>query len=285
MSYTTIFKTKPKKENKNNFCNRICDLLSNISVVDNNDYIVLSGKKMIDYLFKYSSFNTGYVNIDDILKEANENYNNIFNLCKQTDNNIWDDELLANIEIIVNCFYNFKNNVFRSGHFGDQETANRNIKILFDAIRAFLLSNGYKLVENNGRLNLVENEIAVDIEEIENEKLRNEIISFYDYKNANDVEEKKKIMLILIGKLESRKNDIDKILGSRIADMLSNYYNNLDLRHNNINEEYKKYYNKTVAELSNEEKIKWYDYVFAFMINIYLSIDKLKDININGGYK
>lgn len=285
MSYTTIFKTKPKKENKNNFCNRICDLLSNISVVDNNDYIVLSGKKMIDYLFKYSSFNTGYVNIDDILKEANENYNNIFNLCKQTDNNIWDDELLANIEIIVNCFYNFKNNVFRSGHFGDQETANRNIKILFDAIRAFLLSNGYKLVENNGRLNLVENEIAVDIEEIENEKLRNEIISFYDYKNANDVEEKKKIMLILIGKLESRKNDIDKILGSRIADMFSNYANNLDLRHNNINEEYKKYYNKTVAELSNEEKIKWYDYVFAFMINIYLSIDKLKDININGGYK
>lgn len=285
MSYTTIFKTKPKKENKNNFCNRICDLLSNISVVDNNDYIVLSGKKMIDYLFKYSSFNTGYVNIDDILREANENYNNIFNLCKQTDNNIWDDELLANIEIIVNCFYNFKNNVFRSGHFEDQETANRNIKILFDAIRAFLLSNGYKLVENNGRLNLVENEIAVDIEEIENEKLRNEIISFYDYKNANDVEEKKKIMLILIGKLESRKNDIDKILGSRIADMFSNYANNLDLRHNNINEEYKKYYNKTVAELSNEEKIKWYDYVFAFMINIYLSIDKLKDININGGYK
>lgn len=92
MSYTTIFKTKPKKENKNNFCNRICDLLSNISVVDNNDYIVLSGKKMIDYLFKYSSFNTGYVNIDDILREANENYNNIFNLCRQTDNNIWDDE-------------------------------------------------------------------------------------------------------------------------------------------------------------------------------------------------
>lgn len=99
-----------------------------------------------------------------------------------------------NIEIIVNCFYNFKNNVFRSGHFEDQEIANRNIKILFDAIRTFLLSNGYKLVENNVRLSLVENEIAVDIEEIENEKLRNEIISFYDYKNANDVEEKKNIM-------------------------------------------------------------------------------------------
>ena len=92
-------------------------------------------------------------------------------------------------------------------------------------------------------------------------------------------------MLILIGKLESIKKDIDKILGSKIADTFSNYANNLNLRHNNISESYKKYYNKAVADLNEEEIIKWYDYVFAFMINIYLSLDKIKDINVNGGFK
>lgn len=91
-------------------------------------------------------------------------------------------------------------------------------------------------------------------------------------------------MLILIGNLESRKNDIEKLLGSKIADMFNNYVNNLNLRHNNISESYKKCYHKAVVDLSSEELAKWYDYIFAFMVNIYLSIDKVKDINVNGGY-
>ena len=240
---------------------------------------------MLDFLFRHVAFNIGYTDIDDLLKEANNNYGNIFALCRQADEDIWDNELLSNIEIIVNCFYSFENNEYGYGYYYKKEKALKNIELLFNAIRAFLLSNGYKLVEGENRLSIVENEIAIDIEDIEDEKIKSEIISFYDYKNANDIEEKKKIMLILIGKLESRKNDIEKLLGSKIADMFSNYANNLNLRHNNISESYKKYYNKAVADLSEEEIVKWYDYVFAFMINIYLSLDKVKNINVNGGFK
>lgn len=283
MAYTTIFKTKPKKENKNNFCNRICSLLREINIVDNSSNIVLNGKEMLNFLFKYAPFNEGYINIDDLLNEANEHYGNIFSLCEQMDYDIWDDELLANIEIIVNCFYSFDNSEY--GRFWKQGKSIKNVEILFNAIRSFLLSNGYKLVENEDRLSIVESEIAIDVEEIENEKLKNEIVSFYDYKNVNDIDEKKKIMLILIGKLESRKKDIGNLLGSKIADMFSNYANNLNLRHNNISESYKSNYNKAVADLSEEEISKWYDYVFAFMVNIYLSLDKVKNINVNGGYK
>lgn len=286
MAYTTIFKTKPKKENKNRFCKRISNLLEEIEVVNVNDSnVIINGKKMLNFMFKYMPFNIGYTDIDDLLKEANDSYGNIFDLCKQIDENIWDIELLSNIEIIVNCFYNFKSNEYGYGYFYKKDKALKNIKIMFDAIREFLLSNGYKLVESKDRLNIVENEIAIDVEEIEDEKLKSEIVSFYDYKNANDVEEKKKIMLILIGKLESRKQEIENMLGAKVADMFSNYVNNLNLRHNNISEEYKKYYNKAVADLNDEEIINWYDYVFAFIINIYLSLDKVKDINVNGGYK
>ena len=286
MAYTTIFKTKPKKENKNKFCKRISSLLNDIEVVNVNDSnVILNGKEMLDFMFKYAPFNAGYKDIDDLLKEASDNHGNIFDLCRQIDVNIWDNELLSNIEIIVNCFYGFKSNEYGYGYYYKKDKALKNIELLFNAIREFLLSNGYKLAESEDRLCIVDNEIAIDMEEIEDEKLKSEIINFYDYKNAADAEEKKKIMLILIGKLESRKNDIEKLLGSKIADMFSNYANNLNLRHNNISEDYKKYYNKAVADLSEEEIIKWYDYVFAFMINIYLSLDKVKDINVNGGFK
>ena len=57
------------------------------------------------------------------------------------------------------------------------------------------------------------------------------------------------------------------------------------MRHDNINPEYKKYYNKTIAELEKNEILKWYDYIFVFMINTYINLDVLKKVNINGGYK
>lgn len=285
MAYTTIFKVKPKKENKNRFCKRISNLLEDIQVVDiYSGNRILNGKQMLDFLFRHVPFNIGYTDIDDLLKEANNNYENIFTLCGQVDEDIWDNELLSNIEIIVNCFYSFENSEYEYGYYYKKEKALKNIELLFNAIRAFLLESGYKLAESDDRLSIINNEIAIDIEDIEDEKLKNEITNFYDYKNANDIDEKKKIMLILIGKLESRKNDIERLLGAKIADMFSNYANNLNLRHNNVSESYKKYYNKTVADLSEEEIVKWYDYVFAFMVNIYLSLDKLKDINVNGGF-
>lgn len=283
MAYTTIFKTKPKKENKTSFCIRICNLLSGIEIlsVDNNN--TLCGMEMLNYLFKYSKYNNGYYDIDDLLNETNNSYGNIYDLCNQSDYNIWEDEILSNIEIIVNCFYQFSTNKYC--RFWHQEESLKNIEVLFKAIRSYLLCSGYKLVEDNDRLCIIESEIAIDVDLIEDESLKSEVSSFYDYKNANDIEEKKKIMLILIGKLESRKDDIDKLLGSKIADMFSNYANNLNLRHNNISADYKKYYNKSVAELNDEDILQWYNYIFAFMINIYLSIDKLKNININDGYK
>ena len=281
MGYSTIFKTKPKKENKINFCKRITNLLDDIYIMDSQS-TVLNGWEMLNYLFKHATVNAGYASVDDLLMEADENYNNIYQMCKNDEYWITDDELLANIEIIINCFYGLD---IEDVYYFKKDDILKNIELLFGAIKEFLLCYGYKLEESSDRLCIVENEIAIDVENIENAKIKDEVISFYDYKNANDIEEKKKVMSILIGNLESRKNDIAKLLGSKIADMLSNYVNNLNLRHNNIDESYKKYYNKAVADLSKEEMIKWYDYVFAFMINIYLSLDKVKDINVNGGFK
>lgn len=282
MAYNSIFSTKPKKENKKQFCNRIATLLNSICFCDDG-YIGNNGLKMLNTIFRYNKFNNGYSNINDLLMEANVNYRNIFKLCEMDDIN--EDEMLSNIDIITNCLYSFKENDKR--YYYDSKDAKKTVLLIFEAISQYLLSCGYKLVydEEDTRFLILENEIAVDVNEIEDEKIRRDVIEFYNYKNTKDLEEKKKIILILAGNLESRKNEIGKILGTKIADMLSNYINNFNLRHNNISENFKSKYRKTISELNEDDMLKWYDYIYAFMINIYLSLDKLKEVNINNDYK
>ena len=284
MQYKTIFGRKPKKENKKEFCKRIVELLNNIEYISDR-HIYSNGFYMINDMFRFSNLNNGYVDINDLLNESDKSISNIFDLCKASNDVITEDEILVNIDIIVNCLFNFKNSDDR--HFSDNKRAMEIVDIIAKAIKEYLLSYGYVLKYDNEKEQffIVENDIAIDIEEIEDKKLKSEIISYYDYKIVNDLEEKRKIIVNLIGKLESRKNDISKVMGSKIADMFSNYANNFNLRHNNIDEDYKKYYNEKIAKMSKEEILEWWNYIFAFMINIYMSLDKIKDVNINDGYK
>lgn len=282
MAYKTIFDTKPKRENTRAFCKRITMLLNSIKFYIGR-YIYNDGKKMLNEMFKHNKLNKGYANIDDLLFEANPTYKSVFDLCES--GHINENVIFANIDIIANCLYSFKEK--NNASFYNKEEAHETIMIIFEAMNQYLLSCGYKLIliDEESKFSIIENEIVIDINEIKDEQLKKEIINFYDYRNATDIKEKKKILLNLIGDLESRKKDISELLGNDIANMFSNYSNNFNLRHDNINPEYKKYYNKTIAELKKNEILKWYDYIFVFMINTYINLDVLKKVNINGGYK
>ena len=79
MAYVTIFKTQPKRENKQEFCKRIVNLLNEMEFCSDDD-IYNNGEKMLNIMFKYSKFNSGYDSIDDLLNESDKNYSNIFPL-------------------------------------------------------------------------------------------------------------------------------------------------------------------------------------------------------------
>ena len=283
MAYESIFNVKPKTEHKKEFCQRVVSLLDEINFVI-DDYNYNDGKKMINAMFKYSKLNNGYVGVDDLLNESEKRYRSIFELFRLNNVDINSEEILANIDILFNCLHTF--DASEHMYFYDSDKALQSINVIDKAIEQYLLSSGYRLryIEEKKQFFIVPNEIAIDIEKVTDNKIKNEIINFYNYKNANDIEGKKKIMLILIGKLESRRSDIGKIMGSKIEDSFSNYANNFNLRHNNISQNYIKCYNKSIAALSDEDILKWYDYIFAFMINIYLCLNDLKDVNINNGY-
>lgn len=281
MSYKSVLDVTPKSTNKFDFCKRICTLLEGIKVSDN--YIIIYGEDMINHLLKISDFNNGFISITDLLHNFNNNYSSIFELSKFENDFISEEEVLANIDIVVNCLYDYS--ILKKCEFENENNAKVNIKLLFKTIDGYLLSSGYKLVEDNYRLNIISNDVAIDVEEIKDEHIKDEIINYYDYKNLTNAIEKKKSMLILIDNLDARKTEIGNLMGTNISKTFSNYVNNINLRHNNTSKNDIKHYNPAVAKLSEEELCKWYDYIFVFLFNIYNNLDKLKDININGGYK
>lgn len=281
MVYNSIFNTKPSKNNKQAFCLRVCELLDSIEFYENG-YYYKDGKRMLNVMFRYNKCNMGYSSIDDLLQEANDEFVFIFKLKDQYDIN--DEEILVNIDIIANCLCGFS--PMSDIYFGYEKQANDIIMLLMESMNQFLLALGYKFVFDGKecKMLIMQNEISIDLSSIDDKVLRDEIINYYDYRNYDNLKEKKKILLSLIGELESKKKDIADILGNNIADMFSNYANNFNLRHDNTNPNYKKYYNKTIADLNTDQLAKWYDYIFAFMINIFVSLENLKSVNINKGY-
>lgn len=281
MSYISIFNTKPKKENKIAFCKRIVDFLNNIELCNNN-YIV-KGEEMLNVMFKYSPLNIGYSSINDLLNESELTYESIFNLSKKSNNDIKEDEILVNIDIIINCFYTFKTTNNREFH--SEKKAKEICQIMFESIEQYLITFGYKIIELDEHLIIIESGISIDFDEINDKKLKEEVISFYNYKNENDIDEKKKIILNIIGKLETKRKDIGILFGDKIAEMIFNYANNINLRHNNSDPLYKQYYRESVALMSDVELVEWYNYIFAFVINIYFKLNTLKNINISNNYR
>lgn len=281
MKYKTIFGTKPQKENKRNFCNRICRFLDQIEYYSGSGYF--KGYSMLNTTLRSSNQNPGYYDVDDLLKEANYNYSNIYTLSRSEDVNISEFEILANIEIIANCVIKEEPNLH--GYF-DKGTETQNaIKQMSIAINEYLLSLGYKLVDAENVIRIVESGIAINIDEITDTKIKNEVSNFYDYRIENNTEEKRKIIVNVLSKLENRKTDIENLFGKKIADVIFNYANNINLRHDNTTASNKSNFNIKVAELSEEELVNWYNYIFTFVINVYLSLDVLKNINVNNGYK
>ena len=69
------------------------------------------------------------------------------------------------------------------------------------------------------------------------------------------------------------------------AQSLFSYANNFNLRHCNVDMSLTKNYQETIADLNDKELVKWYDYIYAFALNIYQNLDKVKDVNISGSFK
>ena len=143
---------------------------------------------------------------------------------------------------------------------------------------------GYKLEvdDNNNRINIIDMEMSIDMDEIDS-KVKADVLNYYDFKNKYNRDEKKKILVNIISELEPKREEIKRVLGNHTEKLYGLYANGFNTRHNNITKG-KQYYHETIAELSDEEMCKWYDYIYSFMLNIYHNISKLTDVRINNNF-
>ncbi len=254
MGYIHILDKKPTQIENTNFIRRIYSMMSRnyaISTMDRN--------------FQSSNLNDGYYSVKDYFNSIGYKYtlSDFSNIIKE----ISDENVFAIIETI----FNFT----KPKDIGDEG----DFKVFLKAVDNYLLIKGYKLVFIEGICKLTPSDLKVDLSEVVEENIKEDLLSYYDFRKQNDKHNKKKILTNLAIILYGEEQSIRKMLGKNTSERINFYSNNFDLRHPNTNDKSKDY-KEQVAVLTEKELIEWYDYIYAFFLNVYVNYKKLREVEI-----
>ena len=111
--------------------------------------------------------------------------------------------------------------------------------------------------------------IAVAESDLIPENLSYKLISYHHHAMKGDLEKKKAVLQQLAAILEAKRSDLkkaDKILETDLFYI----FNNLNIRHNNIDPKLKGYYKAYVAQMPSEELEKWYDETYQMCLLAFM---------------
>jgi len=146
----------------------------------------------------------------------------------------------------------------------------------------FYLQQVLKVIENLGYMPLVDNgitdfvpkdQVAISVAEIIDTSLSYKVIEYNHHSMKGDLNRKKEILLALADRLEPQRDKL-KHNNSQVQDDLFFLFNNLNLRHNNIDPEGKDY-KPFVASMEKEELEKWYDDIYQMCLLAFLELDHI----------
>lgn len=253
--YKSIFNRKSDLSSIIDFSKRVDNLINMIGIHDIYGEI---NRVFINYYEK------GYSNIYDFLKcHFNFNTLDIFYSSKSVFEAIPEDLVFANIEIYANCFY-----ILSKKYTYHIEQIER----VLEAFSNFLTFRSFELVFDDEKFNILEADLPVNINDIQDEEVKFDFITYYNYTNIGNLHEKKKLLSSLALKIEKRKAEIKSILGNDILRSCNYYANQYDIRHDN---------NDNIMNLSDNEIENWYNYIYAIFINVIVNVENLKAIKIS----
>ena len=102
------------------------------------------------------------------------------------------------------------------------------------------------------------------------------MIEYNHFMLKGNLQRKKEILLALGRALEAKRNVL-KGINMSLADKIFCLYNNLNLRHNNV--EQGKNYHKTVDEMKPKQIESWYDELYQMVLLAYLLMENEKRNN------
>lgn len=153
-----------------------------------------------------------------------------------------------------------------------------NIQFYMLQINQVVEKIGYMQANEDGYAIFVEKSpaaIAVAESELIPDNLSYRLISYNHYSMKGNLEGKKAVLLQLALILEARRSDLEKA-DKTLETNLFYIFNNLNIRHNNINPDLKGKYKSYVAQMSCDELERWYDETYQMCLLAFLQLENIE---------
>ncbi len=152
------------------------------------------------------------------------------------------------------------------------------IRRIMEQIEKVIDAIGYMQAHDDGFLIYVEKSpaaIAVSESPIVPEDLSYRVLEYNHHSLRGDIAKKKQILIAIAALLEAKKDDLKSSNNSLCTDIFY-AFNNLNLRHNNIDPAIPSNYKVTVAQMGDEKLEEWYDEVFQMCLLAILEVENIE---------
>ena len=137
---------------------------------------------------------------------------------------------------------------------------------------------GYMPNVQNGVTDFVpKDQVAISVAEIIDPSLSYRVIEYNHHLMKGDLDRKKATLHALVNKLEPRRKELEDIDSNLETDLFF-LFNNVNLRHNNV-DPIGKNYAPIVSAMDNDELEKWYDDAYQMCLLAFLELDHIERKN------
>ena len=226
------------------------------------------------YSFNYWKSRNRCISPSDMMERLEINEKMIMNL------NGFCNEMINVLEFIVNivrlCDVSLK--------YKDVSSSS-NYRLMKENINWLIEHFGYVTYycEDEEYLKIIEkNPAATAVAEISTSETAKKIMQYNHYTLKGDIEKKKDIIVSLGKELEPKRESLKKIDSSLTSDVFF-MLNNMNLRHNNLDSKNKNNYQEFIAKMNKNDLENWYDetYQMILLANLLLdNIERQEKVNI-----
>lgn len=153
-----------------------------------------------------------------------------------------------------------------------------NVKFYLMQIAQVIEKIGYMSLNQDGFVIYVEKSpAAISVAESEQipKEISYKIISYNHYSMKGNLQEKKSTILKLAELLEAKRNELSKVDSSFCRDIFY-LFNNLNIRHNNVDPSINRKFKQAVADMPKEELEHWYDETYQMCLLAFLRLEQVE---------
>lgn len=187
------------------------------------------------------------------------------------------DNLISLCEYIYNMLMGYQTTQVSFGWNMPTTPALINVQFYLQQIGQVIEKIGYmQTTEDNFTIFVEKSPAAIAVAEspLIPENLSYRLISYNHYTMKGNLDAKKSVLQQLASILEAKRKELNQA-DKKLESDLFYAFNNLNIRHNNVDPGLKGKYKTYVAQMSNDELEKWYDETYQMCLLAFLQIENL----------